>query len=88
MTTFRAALPVALHACGGGDRIAAERVLLRSAGVQTAYVNPATEMAYVEFDPALTSPQALFEVIKQAGFAPAGREEVRSVRRTSGGFQP
>ena len=77
MRTIRTALPVSLLACGGGDRATAERILLRSIGVQTAYVNPATEMAYVEYDPDLTSPQALFEVLKHAGFAPAARDAVR-----------
>lgn len=88
MTTMRTALPVSQHVCGGGDRITTERILLRVNGVKTVSVNPAIEMAYVEFDPELTDPQALFKIIKQAGFAPAGREEVRSARPSGGGFRP
>lgn len=80
MATIRTALPVSLRACGGGERSAAERILLRSVGVQAAYVNPATEMAYVEYDPALTTPRTLFEVLTRAGFAPAGWEVVRGGR--------
>lgn len=88
MGTIRTALPVSLHACSGGDGITVVGILFRVNGVQTVYLNPATEMAYVEFDPALTSPPALFEIIKQAGFAPAAREGVRFARSSGVGLRP
>jgi hypothetical protein len=49
-------MPIYGLACGGGGALTIERVLQRVAGVRLAYVNPATEMAYVEYDPALCGP--------------------------------
>ena len=43
-------------ACGGGGALTVERSLARTAGVLRAYVNPLTEIAYVEYDPAMTDP--------------------------------
>jgi copper chaperone CopZ len=36
--------------------------------VAHAYVNPATETAYVQFDPALVQPADLVHAIEAAGF--------------------
>lgn len=45
-----------------------ERVILRMSGVRNVYVNPATEMAYVEFDPSCCTPNALIEAVEHVGF--------------------
>ncbi len=54
--------------CGGGGVLTIQRALERASGVLNVYVNPATEMAYVEYDPALTAPQHLVSVIEKVGF--------------------
>lgn len=66
MTTMRTALPLSFRVCGGGDCLGVERVLRRTPGVQDAYVNPATEMAYVEYDPSVTTHDALLETLREA----------------------
>jgi copper chaperone CopZ len=48
-----------------------ERALTRLRGVRRAYVNPATETAYVEYDPAVVVPEDLVEVIQRSGFRAA-----------------
>jgi copper chaperone CopZ len=45
-----------------------ERALAQTPGVVYVYVNPATEMAYVEYDPALSDPDRLVKVVEHAGF--------------------
>jgi copper chaperone CopZ len=45
-----------------------ERALARTAGVVYVYVNPATEMAYVEYDPAQVDVDRLAKVVEHAGF--------------------
>lgn len=54
--------------CGGGGVLTIQRALEREVGVLNAYVNPATEMAYVEYNPELTTPQHLVSVVKRVGF--------------------
>ena len=75
MPINRTALPLSSAVCGG-EYLTVERLLLGVPGVGTALVNPASEMAYVEYDPGLTDPDALFAVLKQAGFTPAGEARV------------
>lgn len=75
-TTDRVTIPVLGFSCGGGGALAAERALTRLPGVVRVYVNPATEMAYVEFDVALATPQRLVAALEGVGFR-AG--EVRRV---------
>ena len=62
--------------CGGGGALTAERALAQVTGVTQAYVNPLTEMAYVEFDPDATSEQQLVAVVADLGFRP-GRPVAR-----------
>jgi copper chaperone CopZ len=45
-----------------------ERALARTEGVVYVYVNPATEMAYVEFDPAQVDSSRLARAVEHAGF--------------------
>ncbi|MDE3074307.1 MAG: heavy-metal-associated domain-containing protein [Chloroflexota bacterium] len=66
--TVRVTLPVYGLSCGGGGALTAERALIRLAGVLRAYVNPATEMAYVEYDPAVCDVAALQNTLQSRGF--------------------
>ena len=68
MTTIRTALPLARPDCAGAERLAIERILRNTPGVLNVFVNPLTEMAYVEYDPADTEPDALRNVLGRAGF--------------------
>ena len=68
MTTQRITLPIYNLGCGGGGTLSIERALAKAPGVAYAYVNPLTEMAYVEFDPALANPQQLVAMIDQLGY--------------------
>lgn len=54
-----------------------ERALARTPGVMYVYMNPATEMAYVVYDPASCHPDELIGVIEGLGFR-AGVPSVRS----------
>ena len=63
-------LPIYNLSCGGGGSLTIERVLVRTPGVVEVYVNPATEMAYIRYDPQQSNPEQLTAVIKHAGFGP------------------
>lgn len=64
-------IPIYDLGCGGGTATI-ERQLASAPGVLRVYVNPATEMAYIDYDPARTDPWRLARVIEQAGYR-AGR---------------
>ncbi len=66
----RITLPVYYLSCGGGGSLTIERRLAHVPGVVEVYVNPATEMAYISYDPAQSNPEQLTNVIKRAGFGP------------------
>ena len=53
---------------GDDEALKAEWALEQIPGVIHAYVNPATEMAYIEYDPELTGEHDLAEAIDSAGF--------------------
>jgi len=61
-------IPIYGLGCGGGGGDTIERALARSPGVVRVYVNPATESAYVDFEPALTNGPRLIGLIEQAGY--------------------
>ena len=65
--TKRLTLAIYGLACGGGGALTAERALAKQRGVVRAYVNPATEMAYVVYDPAVVAPQELIAAVEQVG---------------------
>ena len=46
---------------------AARRMLRKVEGVHVAFVNPRTEMAYVEFDHRLADPARLIATVERAG---------------------
>lgn len=54
--------------CGGGGVTAIEHALSRLPGVRRAYVNPLTEMAYVEYEPERTTVEQLVAAVERAGF--------------------
>jgi cation transport ATPase len=68
MKRERITLPIYNLGCGGGGALAIERTLTKAPGVVYAYVNPLTEMAYVEFDPALVNPRQLAALIDKLGY--------------------
>ena len=68
MNRARVTLPILGLTCGDGGGAMVERALEESPGVLRAYANPATEMAYVEYDPEQTDLDALQEAIEQAGY--------------------
>ena len=70
MTTQRMTLPIYNMGCGGGGSLTIERALTRAPGVAQAYVNPATEMAYIVYDPALANPAQFAAVIDRLGYGP------------------
>jgi len=49
-----------------------ERLLGNLPGVNDVYVNPATETAYVEYEPSEVSEEALAEAIHSAGYKTPG----------------
>lgn len=60
----RVTLPVPKPACRADGAVALEQILQRTPGVLRAYVSPATEMAYVEYDPAQIELAALERLIQ------------------------
>jgi cation transport ATPase len=68
MHTERVTIPIYNLGCAGGGALTIEQVLRRVPGVAHAYVNPATEMAYVDYDPVLVNPSRLRTVITTAGY--------------------
>lgn len=65
-------IPIYDLGCGEAGATTIERELAATDGVLRVYVNPATEMAYVDYDPARTDPWRLARVIELAGYR-AGR---------------
>jgi cation transport ATPase len=70
MTTQRITLPIYNLGCGGGGSLTIERALTKAPGVTQAYVNPATEMAYIVYDPVLVNSDRFADVINCMGYGP------------------
>jgi len=58
--------------CSGAGASTVERVLAATDRVLRVYVNPATETAYVDYDPADADARVLARAIERAGYQ-AGR---------------
>jgi Cu+-exporting ATPase len=65
-------IPVLGLGCGGAGATTIERELAATDGVIRVYVNPATEMAYVDYDVSATDPWTLARAVERAGYQ-AGR---------------
>ena len=65
-------IPVFDLGCGGAAATTIERQLAATDGVLRVYVNPATETAYIDYDPAETDSWSLARAIEKAGYR-AGR---------------
>lgn len=68
-------IPIFGLGCGGAGATTIERELAAIAGVLRAYVNSATETAYVDYDPAETDPWSLAQAIEKAGYRAGGPVE-------------
>ena len=54
--------------CGGGGALTVERALAKVPGVVQVYVNPVTETAYIEYDPAVADVDGLIAAVESVGF--------------------
>ncbi len=68
MATERITIPIYGLGSGGGGSSTIERALAKEIGITRATVNPATEMAYVEYDPAVTHGEQIVAVVRRVGF--------------------
>ena len=68
MKTRRVTLPIDDLGYGGEGMLIIKRALAVTPGVVRVYVNTATEMVYIEFDPVLSDPDSLVKVVEHAGF--------------------
>jgi len=71
-------LPLFNLSCSSGDALTVERLLAQMPGVIDVYANPATEMAYIKYDEALTNQDQLAAVIAQAGFGLEKEDPIES----------
>lgn len=78
MSQQHVAIPVPGVACAGHS---VERVLSRLAGVASAYVNGANEVAEVEYDDQHVTLEMIYRTINGCGFH-AGSPHVREASRT------
>ena len=65
-----ARIHVPVHDLDCGEARILERALAAAYGVLSAHVNPATETAYVEVDPAELDGWGVAQIIARAGFQP------------------
>lgn len=68
MSIARLSIPIEGLSCLGGGALDVERRLLRLPGVLEAYVNPATEKAYVTYDPAVCRIRDLVRTVERTGY--------------------
>ena len=68
MPRSRIALPIIGLSCGGGGSASLEKVLRGLPGVHWVYVNPATEMAYVEYAAELVDLGEIGRAVESVGF--------------------
>jgi P-type Cu+ transporter len=68
MERRRIMLPIQDFGCAGSGALIVERALVHVQGVVHAYVNPATELAYVQYDDSRCQIGELIAAIEHAGF--------------------
>lgn len=68
MKTRRVTVFIYELGCGGGGALTVERTLAKIPGVVQVYVNPATETAYIEYDPAVVDVDGLIAAVESVGF--------------------
>ncbi len=68
MRTARLTMAIYGLSCGGGGALTVERALAKLPGVRRAYVNPAMETAYIEYDPTRLSWERLVAAVEGVGF--------------------
>lgn len=76
MKRQRATVPIYGLVCSVGDALTVERALLETPGVLRAYVNPAIEMAYLEYDEERCGRAQIVHAVERSGFR-AGEPAVR-----------
>ncbi len=64
----RTTIPLHRLGCSAAARRRVEKELESLPGVATVYVNPLTEMAYVEYDPARTDPEQCIAAAARSGY--------------------
>ena len=69
-------IPVFGLGCGGSGATTVERELAVMRGVIRVHVNPATETAYIDYDPTETDSWVLARAIEHAGYRPGRPVEV------------
>lgn len=74
MKTQRITIPIYDLSCNGV--LIVEHALAQTTGVLHVYINSATEMIYIVYDPAQSDPDHLVEAVEHVGFR-AGRPMLR-----------
>ena len=64
----RVIVPIVGLGCGGGGALDVEHAIAKVRGVAQVYVNPATETAYVRFDPNACELARIIAAIEASGF--------------------
>ena len=82
MTLQHTALPIYNLGCAGGAAGTVERLLRGVPGVTRVYVNPVTEMAYVEYDGERCDERQLTAALERSGYDDAAARRARSESRT------
>lgn len=81
MTLRHVALPLYNLGCAGGGATTIERILRPVPGVMRSYVNPVTEMAYVEYDRERCDERQLTLELERAGYGGAVAQHSMDERR-------
>ena len=76
MKTQRITLPINELSSGGDGVRIIEHIPAQTPGVVHVYVNSSIEMAYIEYDPALSDPDCIVKVVEDAGYR-AGAPSLR-----------
>jgi hypothetical protein len=67
MSTQRATIQIRDPVCAGAGTSAIQSALMRIPGVLDAYVNPLTDIAYIDYDPTRCTPAELTKALAAEG---------------------